>query len=740
MADASPYGIIRTTPNFAGQFTACLPKQSVLAPLPPPQGSGVSPGAPAQAQAFARLASGDYLQVQSTGSELDGTEAIDLAVFRADMTLVSQTTYAVSAVFGYQFTLADVNGDGNADLIALASAPSGPQAAFEVLLGNGDGTFQSPLETLVSGTDLNVRVATFAVADVNGDGKPDLVFGITTPQETGGNISSLAGNGDGTFGKQSFISSANVPGSIALADLNGDGKPDLVFSDLGSGEFPFVSVALGTGDGSFGTAATYSVAGGGSLAVGDVNGDGIPDITTGSSILFGDGKGAFPRRADYLTGAVGGIVLTDLDGDGPIDIVSGVNGNPSIFTGSTMSVLLGRGNGMFWGAPLRVVPGLSAGDNFVLSVAAADFNGDGFPDLALSEESGEITILQGSGAGSFTPVFQYQLANGLPGLPVAMVTADFNSDGKPDLAVAVEDYTLGSPNFAAVFLGKGDGTFQEPTAVTVPAGLNVASLAAGDFNGDGKPDLAVVVNTEDGGAADEVLIFLGNGDGSFKLSATYAAGPVAFAIVAGDFNGDGKLDLAIANQGTNGQQNGGISLLLGKGDGTFSALPPIPLSGSTDVSPYAVGPSSIAAADLNGDGKLDLVVTLSNGTTYPGGLAVLLGRGDGSFLAPVIYPVTAAGVVIGDLNGDGIPDLIVSTPMSTDAYGGAGYLLGNGDGTFAPEAPLAGGIGPLVTGDFNRDGKLDVAGADGLFGVVAFLNASPRLPPVRGPYRWLGGR
>lgn len=122
--------------------------------------------------------------------------------------------------------------------------------------------------------------------------------------------------------------------------------------------------------------------------------------------------------------------------------------------------------------------------------------------------------------------------------------------------------------------------------------------------------------------------------------------------------------------------------------------------------------ASIAAADLDGDGQLDLVATLSNDTTYPGGLVVLIGRGDGSFQSPVIYPVTSAGVVVGDLNGDHIPDLIVSVPRSTDAYPGAGYLLGNGDGTFAPEVRFASEIGPLVTGDFNRDGKLDLAGAD----------------------------
>lgn len=277
--------------------------------------------------------------------------------------------------------------------------------------------------------------------------------------------------------------------------------------------------ALGAGDGSFGPPARYLVASNGSLAVGDVNGDGIPDIvTSGVSVLYGDGRGAFPRRVDYLIEATGGIVLTDVDGDGRIDIVAGVTGNSLIFTGpifgvTKMSVFFGRGNGMFWGAPASIAPGLSATNNIGFGVVTADFNDDGIPDLAFSDLSGKITILQGTSDGTFNPVFQYQLANGSSGLPVAIVTADFNGDGEPDLAVAAENYNPARPNLALVFLGNGDGTFQEPRVVTLASGLSISSLAAGDFDGDGKTDLAVVVNTQNGGTADEVLVFLGRGDG-----------------------------------------------------------------------------------------------------------------------------------------------------------------------------------------------------------------------------------
>jgi uncharacterized protein (TIGR03437 family) len=649
------------------------------------------------------------------------------------LNFLSETSYAVNAS---QVSLADVNGDGSLDLIVAASGYLTGNATFSVMLGNGGASFQPPIQHAIPNTSAGAyQFVSLSAGDVNGDGKPDIVVGIASVGiSAAGSLLFFAGNGDGTFQNGTAISSALAPLSIALADLNGDGKLDLVVLDEDQYAYPFVSVALGAGNGSFGAPATYPASGSSGLAVGDVNGDGVPDIvTSGVSILFGNGKGAFPTRADYLSQAATGIVLTDLDGDGRIDIVAGVYGNPLIFTGSNnpasnssvapmVSVFFGRGSGMFWGAPTSIVPGLAASE-IGLSVATADFTGDGIPDLAYSDLTGQITILQGLGNGFFDPVFQYQLAGGLSGLPAAIAIADFNGDGKPDLAVAVQN-PGNAPNLVLVFLGKGDGTLEAPVPITLGSGLSVSSLAVGDFNGDGKPDLAVVVNTENNGAADGVLVYLGNGEGSFKPSTSYAVGPYAVAAAAGDFNGDGKLDLAITSEGTYSQQNGSISLLLGKGDGTFSATAPIPLSGGPSLGPY-----SIVAADFNGDGKLDLAVTLSNYTTAPGGLAVLLGRGDGSFQSPVIYPVTSAGFVAGDLNGDGIPDLIVDPPTSEDAYGGAGYLIGNGDGTFGLEVQLAAQIGPLVTADFNRDGKLDLAGADQLFGVVSFLNASQPQPP-----------
>jgi uncharacterized protein (TIGR03437 family) len=276
-----------------------------------------------------------------------------------------------------------------------------------------------------------------------------------------------------------------------------------------------------------------------------------------------------------------------------------------------------------------------------------------------------------------------------------------------------------------VLLGNGDGTFQPPIQIPVP--LGAVSLAAGDFNADGKLDLAILVSQEGDAVSDSVVMLLGRGDGTFTTGASYPVGPFAHSFVAGDFSGDGKLDLVVADAGTyaDKHQDGNLTRLAGKGDGTFAAPVVMPLAGGIGRGPY-----SVTAADFNRDGKLDLAVALSDDPPeeggFAGGLLTMLGRGDGTFEAPVVYASDANTVVTGDLNGDGSPDLIVTGVVNA----GSSYLLGNGDGSFRPAATISSGyLGPVVLGDFNHDGKLDVA-ASASTGVVAFLNVSALAPGV----------
>ena len=336
------------------------------------------------------------------------------------------------------------------------------------------------------------------------------------------------------------------------------------------------------------------------------------------------------------------------------------------------------------------------------SVAVGDFNGDGKPDLAVTNYSSfSVSVLLGNGEGTFQPAVNYATGN----YPFSVAVGDFNGDGKLDLVVA----NFGG-NSVSVLLGNGDGTFQP--AVLYAAGSNPISVAVGDFNGDGKLDLAVA----DYANFSNVSVLLGNGDGTFQPAVSYASGSEARSVAVGDFNGDGQLDLAVAND-----IGGIVSVLLGKGDGTFQ--PPVN---------YFAGasPSSVAVGDFNGDGKLDLAVANNGG----GNISVLLGNGDGSFQTAVNYAVGNAPVTItvGDFNGDGTLDLAVSNQVSNNVS----VLLGNGDGTLQPALnfPADPNSFSVAMGDFNGDGRMDLAVANANANNVSILlQPSPPLPPPSTP-------
>src|SRR6516165_2604731 len=270
--------------------------------------------------------------------------------------------------------------------------------------------------------------------------------------------------------------------------------------------------------------------------------------------------------------------------------------------------------------------------------------------------------------------------------PQSVAVGDFNGDGKPDLAV-VNSYS----NNVSILLGNGDGTFQ--IHVDYPTGAQPGSVAIGDFNGDGKLDLAVVNSY-----SNNVSVLLGNGNGTFQPAVSYGTGSgtgPAFVAV-GDFNHDGKLDLAVANSNSSN-----VSVLLGNGDGTFQ----------TAVNYYVGGaPTSIAVGDFNHDGKLELAVAVPvpGPSTY---VSVLLGNGDGTFQTAVNYnaPYAPDAVAVGDFNGDGNLDLVVGNRSSNISV-----FLGNGDGTFRTAVNYSAGYNPssVAVGDFNNDGTLDLAVAN----------------------------
>lgn len=330
-------------------------------------------------------------------------------------------------------------------------------------------------------------------------------------------------------------------------------------------------------------------------------------------------------------------------------------------------------------------------------IVEADFNGDGKPDLAVTNAgSNTVSILLGKGDGTFQPRVDY--ATGRE--PGAIAVGDFNKDGKLDLAVANVSCPINggtcSLGSISILLGNGDGTFQPQKTLSV--NYVPQSIAVGDFNGDGVLDLAVGQNEPTGGV---ITIFLGNGDGTFKPGIDYPAGPMHSgappSLVTGDFNGDGKLDLA-SSSGYGGSE---ISILLGNGDGTFKS----PVQYSTGSQPQ-----TIVAGDFNGDGKLDLAA--ADNAPGANAVSVLLGNGNGIFQSQVEYGagVDPYGVTAADVLGDDKLDLVTANLAANTIS----ILKGNGDGTFQANLDFPVGVSPrsVVAADFNGDGRVDLATAN----------------------------
>jgi hypothetical protein len=315
------------------------------------------------------------------------------------------------------------------------------------------------------------------------------------------------------------------------------------------------------------------------------------------------------------------------------------------------------------------------------SVAVGDFNGDGLPDIAVSNyvDVGTVSVLLGNPGGDFQAARSFATGR----YPVPVAVGDFNGDGLLDLAVA----NFGSDD-VAVLLGNGDGNFQAASHFAV--GNAPISVAVGDFNGDGSLDFAV---TNFG--SDDVSVLLGNGDGTFQPAQTFGSGREPSSVAVGDFNGDGWLDLAVGNFGDRN-----ASILLNNGDGTFQ-----------EARNFGAGswPISVAVSDLDGDGSLDLVVANQNSNN----VSVLLGNGDGTFRRERSFPAGhfPSSVVIGDFNADGRQDLVVTSENSN----AVSILLGNGDGTFRALQSFAAGSTPMsaAVADFNADGLLDLVVANG---------------------------
>ncbi|HEX3743369.1 MAG TPA: FG-GAP-like repeat-containing protein [Bryobacteraceae bacterium] len=636
------------------------------------------------------------------------------------------------------FSAASLRNNGSFDLVVPGlTDPTTQQPATAVYLGNGDGTFQTPMYYDVP----NPAGNSVTIDDVNGDGYPDIVVlsiqsvknnnGLVT---IGGAVTTLLGNGKGTFttGPVSTLT-WNGGYQAETGDFNNDGKKDL----LAGG-----TVLLGSGNGAFTQGPTNAAlaavnnSGTGTTSVGDLRNSGNLDaVVTGPgsvNIFYGNGDGTFKTGPSYA-GLPDDMqtTITDIDGDGNLDIVMG-SSTGGIYTsgGQDMpipmyQILMGRGDGTFVDSPVYNT-GVYSSSYGTHQIASADFNGDGLTDVLVlnnSLESGfyvtnSLAMLPGGGKGDLGTAIASPINAANPSMVVA---ADMNGDGKPDAVVA-------GGSTVSVLTNQGNGSFAGEQDYSLPA--SPVSLAVGDFNGDGRMDVAVGVG--EGSAPSGVFVLFGQANGTLGTPVQIDSSLFPSGLAAGSLTGDGRTDLVVADQGnanTGGSSNGALHVYLGQANGTFTAAAPP----KTTATRYTVD----ALGSLTRDGKLDLIVAgyVAGTSGNPGtpNVYTLTGNGDGTFQAPVTVAlagtdgVGATSISLADFNGDGNLDVAVGNPADYTEV-----LLGNGDGTLVDTAlalgqrPGAVGAANLVTGGLPELLVGQSVGAQvGSGGLAVFLNTNP---------------
>jgi len=547
-------------------------------------------------------------------------------------------------------TSGDFDGDGDGDL-AIVNATANTAT---ILLGAGDGTF-TPGATVA----IAAGATSIAAADLNQDGVLDLAIGATNTVQT------LRGNGSGGFTAGGSISLLllGLPASIAVGDFDHDGRADLAVSTSLA-----VLVIKGTGGGGFGLPLSLAVTlNNRAIAAADLDGDGELDLAIANgaasvTVFFGTALGVFGSATTLsVTGVPQQVVTGDFDGDGGKDVVALSDGYATLFHGA------GR---TFTSAGARIATG-GAG-----ALVAGNLNGDGAADLVVANAAtSTVSVVLGGPAGlaGARALVAGTASN-------ATVTADFNEDGRPDLAVI----DPGS-NKVFAFTQTAGGALVAGGTVTLPANGAASFGAVADFNGDGHVDIAVV---NVGFSSVSVLLGAGNGTFGAPLNTATAQGPRRLAV--GDFNGDGRPDLAVGAVTANV-----VSILVNTGNGRF---------GKIDVAASGA-PAGVAVGDFNGDGKADVAVA----TTGDASVKVLLGNGNATFLAAAVFATAGAGQAItaADVNGDGILDLI----STNTAAGSVSVLAGTGTGSFGAATAVATGAAPssVTAIDLDGDGRRDLA-------------------------------
>ena len=624
-------------------------------------------------------------------------------------------------------TTADVNGDGIPDLILGIGVLPGD---VDVFLGQSGGGYaeQGPINAGVA------QVTGLAVGDVTGDGIPDIVvagFTIDAHQKSHGAITVLRGTGGGGFlSPQQVAAPSQVHiGSPVLGDFYGDHRLSIAVTAQAPNPAGASYVATFRNNGSSGFGQEVDVATTASplqLAAGDLNGDGIADLVVagnGVQVLLGHagtGLGTAVQYASPITPLL--VSLAHVTSAVHLDVVVGGK-DP----GMAVETYPGAGDGTL-GTPVVSQVGPATTQSLPVGMVLGDLNGDGVPDMAMVNAGvSAITILRGARTGGFTvvqtaPAGVENSANSIPTTPLAIT--DVDHDGHPDVIYALTNGDL------AWLSGRGDGTVRAAAATNTAE--TVTFMAAADFNGDGRADLAVVT----GGSIDtrgSLVIELSNGDGTFTAAGTYSDAATLDQVAVGDFAHNGRPEIALVEHSSTDRSLDRLVILPVDTSGHIGAPTATYLTRPT-LGPGSA-PSAIVAGDVDGDGLLDLAVLVQGQLQLFLGNA---GGSFSSALVPPA--AGGSHITMADLEHLGRMDVITSDTTDTvDVYPATGVRAAPLGTPVTSGAPLGIDSSPLATGDVTGDGRPDVVasmtGYEGIGGgpVVLVGTGTPVLVPATSP-------
>ncbi|GAB4050370.1 hypothetical protein GCM10028810_44660 [Spirosoma litoris] len=558
--------------------------------------------------------------------------------------------------------LADFNNDSRADMATVSRLEN----LVSIRYANADGTFEEAISFTVCALPVPIMAA-----ELNGDGRIDLVIG---GQE--GSVTILLNTATGFTGASSTYTGLINITNIALGDFNADNSLDLA---LASGGLPSgYQILTNAGDGTFSALPRQAQANGVDwVTVGDFDTDGLPDLATISysmgvaTIFHNVGKGQFTAINSFSVTSGPSVINTeDFNKDNRPDLIV------SSFTGNSLDILLNQGNGQF---SSRTETNVSAPK----VIRVQDVDGDTYPDLVMAHfENFTVSVWLNAGDGTFKKGVYY----GTGYDPVDVSIGDINGDSRPDIAAVNREN-----NTAAVLINKGQGLFGQASIVRTPQ--QISTSVSGDLNNDSRPDLVVIVD-EPTGSNKLLFLYTNLGNYTFSQPLSLTMGVYVSDVTIGDMNNDGWQDIVTTDRYYNS-----ISVLLNAGNSQF--LPPVHYKTGAG----ATQPSPAILVDIDGDGDLD--VTMINTFSYPKVVTILINSGNGILTQFDAMTVIGSQMIVTDLNNDKKPDIVVLSSVNPPSVQ---IFFNQGGGQFSPPASytIARDVTSVVNNDLNNDGSQDL--------------------------------